>query len=274
MQCTFLLLLCYDLATSRGSASMDTNVIWLIAVALEAAILFRGLRTRLEKRYFFFYCYIGALLLIEALRFLCYRLTPISYEAFYWQTELVRIVASYAVVFEIFKRALRHSPGVARFSQKLLLVVFVLALTYAASDLLLGGIGSIPRAIADLGRYLLYTEGALLLVMLWLFGRYRIPLGRNLLGLTVGYSLLVALDVVNLAFLSAPSNESSIGLRKLIPITHLLTFMIWCASLWSKQPEPLPPPESAIEADYALLAARTRAVLAQLSTRAGKTSRP
>ncbi len=252
---------------------MDTNLIWMIAIALEAAILFRGLRTRLQKRYLFFYCYIGSLLLIEVLRFLCISLAPNFYGAFYWQTELVRIVASYAVIFEIFKRALRHNPGVAGIAQKLLLVVFVVALTYAASDLLHGGFASVPRATADLGRYLLYVEGALLLVMLWLFVRYRISFGRNLLGLTLGYSLLVALDVVNLAFLSTPGNESSIGLRKLIPITHLITFIIWCASLWSSQPEPLPPAESAIDRDYALLTAKTRAALAHLSTRVGRTLR-
>src|SRR6185437_7983492 len=117
---------------------MDTNLIWLIAVVLEAAILFRGLRTGLRKQYLFFYSYIGSLLLIEVLRFLCYRLIPVSYGIFYWRTELVRIVVSYGVIFEIFKRSLRHHPGVARVAQKLLLVVFVLALAYAASDLLHG----------------------------------------------------------------------------------------------------------------------------------------
>jgi hypothetical protein len=99
--------------------------------------------------------------------------------------------------------------------------------------------------------------------------------GKNgSLGLTVGYSFVVALDVVNLAFLSTPGNESSIGLRKLIPITHLITFIIWCASLWSSQPEPLPPAERAIDQDYGLLAAKTRSALAQLSTRVGRTLRP
>src|SRR5260370_10696237 len=97
---------------------MDTNLIWLIVIALEAAILFRGLRIGLQKRYLFFYCYIGCLLLIEVLRFLCLSLTPNSYGTFYWQTELVRIVASYAVIFEIFKLALRHNPRVERIAQK------------------------------------------------------------------------------------------------------------------------------------------------------------
>jgi hypothetical protein len=128
-----------------------------------------------------------------------------------------------------------------------------------------------PRATADLGRYLRYIEGALLSVILWLFGRYRISLGRNLLGLTAGYSLLVGLDVMNSAFLPLPGNELS---RKIAPIIYLITLIIWCASLWSLQPDPVQPEESAIERDYALLAAKTRAALAHLSTRVARTLRP
>src|SRR6267143_1410208 len=246
---------------------MGTNFIWWCAIALEAALLWRGATSQLLKKYPLVYAYIGCVLLIEILRFCCYRFAPNSYPSFYWNSELVTIAASYGVIFEIFRQALRHSLGVARIAQELLLVVFVIALTYAASDLLHGGLASVPRATADLGRYLLYVEGALLFVMLWLFGRYRISFGRNLLGLTVGYSLSVALDVVNLAFLSTPGHESSVGLRKLIPLTHLITLVIWCASLWSSQPEPLPPAERAIDRDYALLAAKTRAALAHLSRR-------
>jgi hypothetical protein len=92
--------------------------------------------------------------------------------------------------------------------------------------------------------------------------------------LAIGYSLLVGLDVINLAFLFLPGNEFSIGLRKSLPITYLITLSIWCASLWSSQPEPLPPAESAIDRDYALLTAKTRAVLAHLSTRVGRTLWP
>jgi hypothetical protein len=252
---------------------MNSNLIWSIAVVLEAAIFFRGLTAEFAKRYPFFYFYIGSLLIIEILRFLCYRFNPGLYQTFYWRTELVRIAASYGVIFEIFRRALRHNPGVARRAQKILLVVFVLAFTYAACDLL-HGFGSVPRAIADLGRYLLYVEAVLLFVMLWLFGRYRISFDGNLLGLTLGYSLLVALDIVNLALLSAPGNGFSVGLRSLIPITHVITLFVWCVSLWSPQPEIVPAPQNAIDRDYALLAAKTRDTFAHLSSRVGRTLWP
>jgi hypothetical protein len=253
---------------------MDTNLIWLSGIALEITVLFRGLRAPLLKKYPLFYAYIGCVLLIEVLRAWCYKVSPNFYPVFYWHTELVTIVASYAVVFEIFSRALRHSPGVARVSQKLLLVVFVIALTYAASDLVNGGFASVARATADLGRYLLYVKGVLLLVMLWLFGRYRISFGRNLLGLTVGYSLVVGLDVMNLALLSFPGNESSVGLRKLLPITYFIALIIWCASLWSVQRNPVQPAESAIDRDYGVLAAKTMAAFGRLSARGGRTFRP
>ena len=90
----------------------------------------------------------------------------------------------------------RMSPGVARAAQKLLLVVFVITLTYVASDVLHfhGKVGALVRAAAKSALYLSYLEAALLLVMLWLFGRYRISFGRNLLGLVAGF---IASHVVN-----------------------------------------------------------------------------
>jgi hypothetical protein len=246
----------------------------LSAIALESTVLFRGLTAGLLRKYPLFYAYIGCVLLIEVLRVCCYRVSPNFYPVFYWHSELVTIAASYALIFEIFRQALRHNPGVARVSQKLLLVVFVIALTYAASALVHGGFASVARATADLGRYLLYVKGVLLVVMLWLFGRYRISFGRNLIGLTVGYSLVVGLDVMNLALLSFPGHEYSIGLRKLLPITYLFTLIIWCASLWSFQPDPAQPEESAIDRDYDLLVAKTMAAFAHLSERGGRTFRP
>src|SRR5260370_4617269 len=126
-------------------------------------------------------------------------------------------------------------------------VGFVNALLYGASALREGGFASMPRATAGLGRYRRYVEGALLFMMLWLFGRYRISLGRNLLGLTIGYSLLVGLDGINLALLFFPGNELSIGLRKLVPITYFVTLIIWSASLCSSHLTRVTPAETQMD---------------------------
>jgi hypothetical protein len=155
-----------------------------------------------------------------------------------------------------------------------LFAVFVLTLSYAATDLLHGRFASGSRAIAELGRDLRYIEGALLLVMLWLFVRYRILLSPNLLGVIIGYSFWVGLNVVNLALWFLPGNEFSVLLRKLLPITYQAALTIWCFTLWSMQPEPAQPAESAIERDYEVLAAKTRAILARTSNGLARVMRP
>jgi hypothetical protein len=253
---------------------MGTNLIWWSAIALEAVVLCRGVASSLFRRYPFFYFYISCILATELIRFFCYEYAPGHYDALYWTTEVLTIAASYGVIIEIFRQAVRRHAGMARLVQTVLLVIFVFSLSYAATDLFHGGLGSFARATAELGRDLRYIEGILLLIMLWLFGRYRITFGRNLLGLVIGYSFWIGINVVNLALLFVPGNEVSIGLRKLLPATFLATLAIWCVALWSAQPEEAQPPMEGIENDYNLLASRTRSILLRTTGRVARDTRP
>ena len=253
---------------------MLANIIWFSAIALEAVILLRASTTGLLKRYPLFYSYIGCVLVKEIIGLITNAFAPKLYEPLYWPTELATILASYAVIIEVFRRSTRHKPGIRRLVQNALLSVFALTVAYAASDFWHGGFGSLSRAIADLGRDLRYVEAAILLVMLWLFVRYRIPIGRNLRGVIVGYSFWVGLNVVNLALLFQPGNEFSVLLRGVLPATYAITLGIWCIALWSAHPEPASPAESTIERDYEILAAKTQAVLARTSTRVARIMRP
>jgi hypothetical protein len=253
---------------------METTVIWWVGTSLTAVVLMRGMLVGLIRKYPLFYAYISCVLLKEIVGLLSYRFAPNFYEPLYWPSELATIVASYAVIIEIFRQSLRNSPGIARNAQKLLSVLFVLTLSYAATGLLHERFGTTSRAIAELGRDLRYIEGALLLVMLWLFVRYRILLSPNLLGVIIGYSFWVGLNVVNLALWFLPGNEFSVLLRRLLPMTYQAALAVWCFTLWSLQPEPAQPAESEIGRDYEVLAAKTRAILARTSNRLAKVMRP
>ena len=253
---------------------MASNAIWWLGTLLLAIILIRSVQAGLHRRFPLFYLYIGSVLLKEIVGLLSYEFVPSFYEPLYWPTELATIVASYAVIVEIFRRSLKHNPGIANKSQKALFLLFAVASGYAATDILHGGFASASRAIAELGRDLRYIEGLLLVAMLWLFVRYRVSLGRNLLGLIGGYAFWVALNVVNLSFWFLPGNESSNFLRRLLPITYVATLTIWCFTLWSAQPEPVHPNERVVERDYELLAASTRAAFARTSARLMKVIRP
>jgi hypothetical protein len=253
---------------------MLANFVWWTAIALEVVILLRSGRTGLLKKYPLFFSYIGCVLLTEILGLLANALAPKLYEPLYWPADLATILASYAVMVEIFRWSTRHKPGIRRLTQRALLTVFILTVAYAASNFVNGKFGSPSRAVAALGRDLRYVEAGILLLMLWLLQRYRIPLGRNLRGLLIGYSFWVGVNVVNLALWFVPGNEFSILLRGLLPATYLFTLGIWCVTLWSVHPEPVQPAESRIERDYELLAGKTQAVLARASTRVARIMRP
>jgi len=253
---------------------MFANFIWWTAIALEIVILFRGALTGLLKKYPLFFTYIGCVLLKEIIGLLTNALAPKVYAPLYWPADLATILASYAVMVEIFRWSTRHKPGIRRLTQRALLTVFALTVAYAASNFVYGKFSSPSRAVAALGRDLRYVEAGVLLLMLWLLLRYRIPLGRNLLGLSIGYSFWVGINVVNLAFWFVPGNEFSNVLRGLLPATYLLTLGVWCVTLWSAYPEPVQPAETRIESNYELLAAKTQAGLARTSTRLVRFIRP
>jgi len=249
---------------------MMSDVIWWSAIVLGATLLLRGTKTKLIRSYPLFYGYIGCVLAIDLLRFACYRLDADFYRRFYWYTECLGILASYAVILEIYKRSLKFRPGAARLAQTLLLSALFVTVAAVAANAYASGFRSWPRAVADLGCYLRYVEGGLLVVVLFLLGIYRIFLGRNLRGLLTGYGFMVGMDVMNLALLFHDRNELSLlslMLRRLLPVTWVIALIIWCVALWSPKPGPSQPVENEIERNYQVLAAKTRAILTRVTTR-------
>src|SRR6266446_9884062 len=94
-----------------------SNLIWATAIALEITLLLRGVKGRLVKSYPLFYGYIACVLTVDVLRFVCYKFEPIFYPNLYWYTEFLAILASYGVVFEIYKCSFKNHPRAARLAR-------------------------------------------------------------------------------------------------------------------------------------------------------------
>jgi hypothetical protein len=250
---------------------MSSSLVWWFSIALELALLIRGFAGFLRK-YPLFYAYIGCVLAKELAGLACYTFAPNLYAKLFWPTELITIVASFAVIIEIFRGSVRHNPGIVRFTQTLLVIAFALTTFYVLVDVLQRGPTSVYRAIAELGRDLRLLEGTLLIVLLWLFVRYGIAFGRNLLGLTIGYSFWIGINLMDFAFLYT-GNESSVFLRSLLPACYMITLAIWCSTLWVVQSEPVQS-ETQMEHDYEFLAAKTRAVIVRASHRLARAIKP
>jgi hypothetical protein len=111
-------------------------------------------------------------------------------------------------------------------------------------------------------------------VILGLFSLYRIPTGRNLKGLILGYGFFITVRVANLAFVFHPAKWLSSIAPRLPSLTYLVTLTMWCAALWSRSPEPRPPAEDQIERDYQVLEMRTRAIFRRIKSFLKRSIRP
>jgi multisubunit Na+/H+ antiporter MnhE subunit len=225
------------------------------------------------KRYPLFYFYVGCVLLKDLVGLGPFVFAPAAYPFVYWPMELATVVASFAVIVEIFRGSVRHNPGIVRFIQNALLMAFGITAFYVCLTFSYGGLTSIFRGIEQLGRDLRFVEGGLVIALLWLLVRYRITLGRNLLGLIVGYSFWIGINLTDFAFLPAPGDETSRFLRAIVPASYAVTLAVWCTTLWSVQPEPAQS-ASQLEHDYEYFAAKTRDLIARTSDSVTRVMKP
>ena len=252
---------------------MFSNFIWFLGIGLEVSLLIRAAVGRLFGKYPLFYSYVGCVFLKEMAGLLSFTVAPRTYELVYWPSELATIVASFAILIEIFRESGRQNPGVVRFGQNFLLIALGITSLYAYADFSHHRFRTLYGAIVELDRDLRLVEGALLIVLLWLFIRYRITFGRNLAALVLGYSFWIGVNLIDFAFWYVRGNEASVFLRNVLRVSYTVTLAFWVVMLWSLQEKPHQE-NCEIGYDYEFIAAKIRAVVARTSYRLVRAIRP
>lgn len=242
---------------------MFGQILWWLGNATEAFVLVRSIREKLYEKYPAFYFYLSTVLLIELLRFSVFTFYPRAHRAFYWYTEFLVATVGYAVILEIYKQALRSSLGAARMAKTVLWGVLGAIVLKVTVNALVSPAWSPTATSAELERNLRTVQALLLMTIISLLAYYAVPIGRNLKGITLGYSLYVCASVMSLAFGSLPGYALRPEWRHVQPIAYLAALFIWSCSLWSYQPNPEPETEPEIEHDYMLIVERTRRVLSK-----------
>lgn len=238
---------------------MFDQIVWWSANAMEVLLLVRSVQEKFCRKYPTFYLYLSSVLLIDILSFVMFlRDTDQSlYQRFYWYTQVFIVLVGCAVIVEIYRRALADYPGVARLANGVLLSVFIAVVTKAAVNGISTHVWSPAETTAQLERNLRMVQSILLVGIVSLLTYYRVPVGRNVKGIISGYGLYVCASVMALAFGSDPKYLLRPQWRYVQPIAYLVALAIWCATLWSYQPNPKPKVDSRIEHDYEVLARQT-----------------
>jgi hypothetical protein len=227
---------------------------------LEAAILWRGIRSRMIEKYPYFYSYVASTLSSSILP-IVYLLDRSSYNLWYWPIQLATLVFGCGVILEILRRVLSPYPGAHNLARAAGLVafgaVFFLAIVYLVFRLS-------PSSAAtgiELERNVRAAQTVLLVAVLVIILRYRIPVGRNVLGMIVGYGLYIAVSLVSRAVEAYASTWLKLIWLYVQPLSFGTSLAIWLVALWSYHPNPVPDASIQVEADYEALAGHTRKAL-------------
>lgn len=237
---------------------MATNIIWLVAVTLEIAILFRGLLGGMLRKYPYFFSYLGFVLVQDFLRMSIYAHYPELYPQVYWSTQFLGLLFGWGLLWEIYRQALAPFPGaerVARYAFGLIALLLLLKTVLGVGHTRLNW--AIATTV-DLERDLRFVQAVALSALLAVFVFYGLPLGRNLLCLVLGYGVFVATSVINLAVRARFGDGFQHWWLYLQPSLYVIVLCIWCAGLWNCSVMRTPAGALRMAEDYARLANSTR----------------
>lgn len=254
---------------------MFTLAIWWLGVSLEGLLIVRGCRGKLITRFPVFFSYIFFVFAQDILRMSVLKWLPDRYLQVYWLTQFVSFVLGSALVFEIYRVALRVFPGTAKMARNLLLLLFGIVFAQALASHVGGLPGWIAHTFEVLEKELRMLQGLALLGLVAVFLWYAIPFGKNLWSILLGYSVFVVESAFQLTLLTNYRNQIMQYWPYLQPITYLLVLTLWTWGLWFEYPVPaIAGGEMQIETDYDSLVASTTRQLGRLRSRARRTVLP
>lgn len=232
---------------------MLTQLIWWSSIALEIALLVRGLRSNLARRLPVFYGYIAFVALQDIARLASFQWKV--YPVIYWVTEFLALAIGSLVIFEIYQVSLAAYPGAARMARNALAFVFLTAVAKALADVATSGGWQPDTTALQMERALRTVQAAAIVALVVLFLLYAIPFGRNLRGILLGYGLFIGQRVIVLTFMPPQGHHFWFYAYSWV---YVVTLLVWLAHLWSYERSPQPRIAVPLEQEYQTIAAATQ----------------
>ena len=257
-----------------GVSLLQQVVFWL-SIAVESAILLRGVQAKLIRRFSLFYGYLAFVLLSTLVEYVVKQyFTDAQYSAVYWPLEFASAFIGCAIIFELYRQSLRPYPLLASMANKVMLFVLALVIARFLAGINWSGVVERTATLRLLERDLRITQAVFLCGLLVLAGYYSVSMGRNLKGLILGYGAFLGLNMVELTLRGTLGQPFHATLMFLQPATYDLVLMLWLAMLWSKDAVAQRAPSAQLQQDYAQLVAATRKRMAQTEEQLIRIIRP
>lgn len=238
--------------------------LWLGTIALQSLLLAHLLRLRLAARFPCFFAYLTVSWASSCLAWIAYHSWPPYYSWVYWAGEVLTVLAGFALVWEVFRVTFHPFPATRDAAGAFLLVLASLVLI---ANVLLQVMGALPHGwyelFSQLPRWLRLLQASLLAAVLLAARHYGLALGRNVLGLALGFGFYASLSVVSIASHALGSIDLA-QYGHLYAIAYLATLGIWTYAFRHYAPNRLPAGIGHLEQDFARLNAAIGVALSQV----------
>ena len=249
---------------------MITDIIWLAAVILEAAILVRGFLAGTLRRYPYFYSYIAFVFVQEIVRISFYARYRDLYPQVYWFTQFLGLFFGCGVLWEIYRLALAPFPGAQRVARYFFGAIVMVLLVKTLSGIASTGLNWPVSNTVDVERDLRFLQAVALSALVSVFAFYSLSLGRNLLGLILGYGIFLATSVINLSVRAQVGDRFQLLWVYLQPSLYVIVLCIWGSGLWNYVATQRPARVLQMAQDYERLVSSTRSRLSELRSHLGR----
>jgi hypothetical protein len=240
---------------------MLSLLLWAGGLLLEFVLLVRSLQTKMFTKYIYFYAYISCVFIVSARLFIGHSKLEF-YDAWYWPTQFATLALGFGVVLEIVRQALPAYPGAERFARRASCAVFVVTFCLVEWRVARRVVWSTAAATVELERDLRVVEALVLATVLAIVFYYRIEIGRNVIGMIVGFGAYVGVSLTTLALRSFLGPRFNSVWGDLQTASYFFALIVWTVTLWSYNPNPKPkPPPSGRGGGYEALVQGTRAHL-------------
>ena len=248
-------------------------IIWVVGIAVEALLLYRALWSRLASKYPNFYIYALSLFLADAILYFFYYSRPILYAQWTYYAGFLVLFLGCGVILEVFRQVLSHYAGAEKLARAVSFAVFGAILVFAiAYPIWSPNRSVVPRIYIAVQRDFLFAQALSLLALLQVISYYRIPMGRNLKGMVLGYGQCIGVTLITRA-LQTYIGSGFGGASMIQQVSYLTALVIWLVALWSYGPSPVPETKIRTDADYDALALKTRTMVSAAGAQLVKVER-
>ncbi len=215
---------------------MFIGAITTVSILACVLLLVRASKGRFLSRLPVFYSYIVYVLAGTTVVLLVLFLAPAYHTQVYWFYYLVSLLAEFAIILEASDHIFEPYPALRGLGRLVCgLICGVLLLLYIGPALFIHEPSS--KIFLDLLKSTSLTKGAMIVGLLLAARFFRLPVGRSVKGLLLGFSLYVGASIADAQFALTLGRAAYGSIFEYTgPLAWMVGSLVWVGALWNYQP--------------------------------------